>query len=232
MKSLLLAVCLGFAFAATAADKREARNVSGFDGLGVSAPIRVELKQGDAESLVVEGEESALAELETYVERGSLLLRQRSPGHVKYMDKVKAYVTMKEIRGISAAGSGDIFAGALRTGDVKLAVAGSGDLHIAELTAKRVHAAVAGSGDLTVAGRAEALEAGVAGSGDFHGGKLEAGEVNVGVAGSGSATVWARASLTAAVSGSGDLRYFGEPQIRKTAVRGSGSLRRMGADPS
>ena len=232
MKSLFFAVCLGFAFGATAADKREVRSVSGFDGLGVSAPVRVELKQGDTESLVVEGEESALAELETYVEGGSLQLRQRSRGHVKYMDKVKAYVTMKEIRGISAAGSGDIIAGVLRTGDVKLAVAGSGDLRIAELTAKRVHAAVAGSGDLTVAGHADALEAGVAGSGDFNGGKLEAGDVNVGVAGSGSATVWARTSLNAAVSGSGDLRYFGDPQIRKTAVRGSGSLRRMGADPS
>jgi hypothetical protein len=233
MKSIFFAICLGFAFAASAADKREVRNVSGFDGLGVSAPIRVELKQGDVESLVVEGDENALAELETYVERGSLLLRQRSPGHVKYMDKVKAYVTMQEIRGISAAGSGDIVAGALRTGNVKLAVAGSGDLRIQTLNAKAVSAAVAGSGNLVIAaGQADSLDAGVAGSGDLEAGKLDAGDVHAAVAGSGSATVSARTSLNAAVSGSGDLRYFGDPQVRKTAVRGSGSLRRMGANPS
>src|SRR5215204_2362752 len=117
MKPLFFAACLAIAFSASAANQRETREVSGFDGLAVSAPIRVELKQGDAESVVVEGEGSALAELETSVERGSLTLRQRSRGHVKHMDKVKAYVTMKDIRGISAAGSGDIFAGALRTGD-------------------------------------------------------------------------------------------------------------------
>ena len=232
MKTLLFAACLAAAFGAYAADKRETRDVSGFDGLGVSAPIRVELKQGDADSLVVEGEESALAQLETYVERGSLMLRQRSRGHVRYMDKVKAYVTMKDIRAISSSGAGDIRAGALRTGDVKLAVAGSGDLHIAELTAKMVHAAVAGSGDLTVAGRADSLEAGVAGSGDLKAGRLEVADAKVGVAGSGSASVWARASLHASVAGSGDLRYFGDPALRKTSVTGSGSLRRAGASPS
>jgi putative autotransporter adhesin-like protein len=233
MKRVLFAACLAVAFAASAADKRETRIVSGFDGLGVSAPIRVELKQGDAQSLVVEGDEGALAELETYVERGSLLLRQRNPGHVKYMNKVKAYVTMKDIRAISAAGAGDIIAGALRTGDLKIAVAGSGDVRIGSLDAKAVHAAVAGSGDLVVAaGRADSLEAGVAGSGDLDAGKLEAADVKVGVAGSGSASVWARASLSASVSGSGDVRYFGDPPVRKTAVRGSGSLRRMGANPS
>ena len=232
MKSLAFAACIALAFAANADDKRETRDVSAFDGLGVAAPIQVHLSQGDADSLVVQGEESALAELETYVEKGSLLIRQRSPGHVKYMDKVKAYVTMKEIRAVAVSGSGDVIAASLRTGDVKLAVSGSGDLRIAQITAKAIEAAVAGSGDLRMAGRADSISAAVAGSGDLQAGKLEAGDVKVTVAGSGSAFVWAKASLNAAVAGSGDVRYFGDPAIRKTAVRGSGSLRRAGADPS
>lgn len=232
MRTILAAACLA-ALAATAADKRETRAVGSFDGLGVAAPIRVELKQADADSLVVEGEESALAELETYVENNSLHIRVREQKRVPYMDKVKAYVTMKDVRAIAAAGSGDIVAGPLRTGDVKLAVAGSGDVKIAELTAKKVHAAVAGSGDLTVSGgKADALEAAVAGSGDLKAARLETADAHVSVAGSGSATVWARTSLRASVVGSGDLRYYGDPAERKTAVRGSGSLRRMGANPS
>jgi len=111
-------------------------------------------------------------------------------------------------------------------------VAGSGDLHVADLTAKRVHAAVAGSGNLDLAGRADALEAGIAGSGDLKAGKLEVADAKVGVAGSGSASVWARASLNASVAGSGDVRYFGDPAVRKTSVTGSGTLRRAGPDPS
>jgi hypothetical protein len=233
MRTVLALACLATAFSTSAADKRETRSVTGFDGLGVSAPIRVELKQGDAESLVLEGEESALAELEAYVENGSLLLRQRHPRHVKYMDKVKAYVTMKDVRAIAASGSGDIIAGVLRTGDVKLAVAGSGDLKIAGLTARKVEAAVAGSGGLTISGgKADSMEAAVAGSGDLKAGKLETADAHVTVAGSGSASVWARASLRAAVVGSGDLRYYGDPAQRQTSVRGSGSLRRMGPSPS
>ena len=232
MRTILAVACFA-ALAVSAADKRETRSVGSFDGLGVGAPIRVELKQGDTESLVVEGEESALAELETYVEKGSLLMRQRTQGHVKHMDKVKAYVTMKDIRAITAAGSGDIVAGALRTGDLKLAVAGSGDVRIAELTAKKVSAAVAGSGDLSVSGgTADSIEAAVAGSGDLKASKLEVADAHVTVAGSGSASVWARTKLKASVVGSGDLRYYGDPVERQTAVRGSGSLRRMGANPS
>ena len=232
MKRILVAACLA-ALSASAADKRETRDVGSFTALGVSAPIRVELKQGDSDSLVVEGEDSALAELETVVKEGALHVRQRSEGRVKHMDKVKAFVTMKEIRGIAASGSGDIIAGPLRGGEMKLAVAGSGDLKIAELNARKVNAAVAGSGGLKISGgRADAIEAAVAGSGDLKAGQFEAADVHASVAGSGSAWVWARSSLKASVVGSGDLRYYGDPPERSTAVRGSGSLRRMGANPS
>jgi hypothetical protein len=233
MKTVLLAACIAVALPAAAADQRETRTVGEFDGLGVSAPIRVELRQGEGNSLVVEGEESALAELETYVEKGSLHMRQRGQGRVKHLDKVKAFVTLKEVRAIAAAGSGDIIAGPLRGGEVKLAVAGSGDLRIAELNAHKVHAAVAGSGGLRISGgKADSIEAVVAGSGDLKAGELEAGNVQASVAGSGSAWVWARSSLKASVLGSGDLRYYGDPSERSTAVRGSGSLRRVGANPS
>ena len=61
------AVFMSLALAASAADRRETRAVPSFKAIGVSAPIRVELAQGDAESLIVEGDEDALAQLETFV---------------------------------------------------------------------------------------------------------------------------------------------------------------------
>src|SRR5471032_2380359 len=60
------------AFAAVAADRRETRPVTGFTGIALSAPINVELVQGDIESLVLEGDEAELAEIETVVEQGVL----------------------------------------------------------------------------------------------------------------------------------------------------------------
>lgn len=39
------------------------------------------------------------------------------------------------------------------------------------------------------------------------------------------------ASLHVSIAGSGDVRYYGDPQIRRSVV-GSGSVRRVGASPS
>ena len=228
--SMLAGLCL--AFAAAAADKRETRAVESFNGVGVSAPITVHLTQGDAESLVVEGDEAALAQLETIVENGSLKLRQKTPEHVRLMGKVKAYVTAREIRSLAIAGSGDIIAKALRTGDVKLAIAGSGDIRIESLMAAKVHASIGGSGDIVVAGKADSIDGSVAGSGDLRAGSLEVGDAKVAVAGSGDIVLWAKNSITASIVGSGDVRYYGEPSVRKTSVIGSGSCRSLGASPS
>ena len=232
MRLASFVACLSLAFAASAADKRETRDASGFQGIGVSAPITVLLTQGDTESLVVEGDDSALAELDTYVENGTLHLRQRTKEHVRLMGKVKAYVTAREIRTLAISGSGDIRATALRTGDVKLAIAGSGDIHVERLTAAKVVAAIGGSGDIVVAGTADSLDGSVAGSGDLRAGKLEVAEAKISIAGSGDVVLWARSSLTASIVGSGDVRYYGDPALRKTSVIGSGSFRRMGASPS
>ena len=227
---LMAAFIAGTAFAD---NKSETRAVEAFNGVGVSAPITVYLTQGDSQSLVLEGDEAALAQLETYVENGSLKLRQKTHEHVHLMGKVKAYVTAKEIRAIAIAGSGDVIARSLRTGDVKLAISGSGDIHIESLTAAKVHAAIGGSGDIVIAGgKAESIDGSVAGSGDLRAGNLEVADAKVAVAGSGDIVLWAKNSITASIVGSGDVRYYGEPAVRKTSVIGSGSFKNMGAAPS
>ena len=224
-------VCLSLAFAASAADKRETRAVGSFNAIGVSAPITVYLKQGDKESLEVEGDEDALAKLDTFVENGSLKFEQKTREHVRLMGKVKAYVTAREVRALAISGAGDIRSDALRTGDVKLAIAGSGDIRIAQLTAGKVEASIGGSGDITVAGKADSIQGSIGGSGDLRAGRLEVGEAKISVAGSGDATLWSRDAITASVVGSGDIRYYGDPKVR-TSIIGSGSVKRLGATGS
>src|SRR5258706_9830330 len=142
---VVMAACLTGA-ATFAADKRETRSTEPFTALGVSAPITVYLTQGDAHSLVIEGDEAVIAQLETVVENGALKLRQKTNEHVRSMGKVKAYVTMRDITSLAISGSGDIIATTLRTGDVRLAISGSGDIKIGTLTAGKVIAALSGSG--------------------------------------------------------------------------------------
>ena len=218
--------------AAGAADRRETRAVASFTAIGVSAPIRVELTQGDVESVVVEGDEAALAQLETFVENGALKLRQKTRERVPKMDRVKAFVTARSITELSISGSGDIRTPSLRAADLVLSISGSGDLHIATLAASKLDISVSGSGDVHVAGSADSMSASISGSGDLRAAKLQAGDVQVSIAGSGAATLWARNNLSARIAGSGDLRYYGDPAVVHTSVAGSGSVKRVGSTPS
>jgi Putative auto-transporter adhesin, head GIN domain len=219
------------AFAATAADRRETRPVSGFTGIALSAPINVDLVQGDAESLVLEGDESALAEIETVVEQGVLKIRTRSQFTFWGMSKVRAHVGAKTIDSLRIDGSGDINAAQLRSTGLKVAVGGSGDVRIGTLDASTLQVSVAGSGDVQVGGKVNTVSTSIAGSGDVKAGKLESQDAKVTIAGSGDVAVWAKQSLIVKIAGSGDVRYYGDPAVTKT-IMGSGSLRRAGASPS
>jgi hypothetical protein len=219
------------AFAAMAADRRETRPVSGFTGIALSAPINVELVQGDTESLVLEGDEAALAEIETVVESGVLKIRTKSRFFSWGLSKVRARVGAKTVDTLRIEGSGDINALQLSSTGLKIAISGSGDVRIGTLAASNLEVSVAGSGDVVVGGKTDTVSTSIAGSGDVKAGKLEAREAKVTIAGSGDVALWAKDSLNVKIVGSGDVRYYGDPAVTKT-IMGSGSLRRAGASPS
>jgi hypothetical protein len=220
------------AFAALAADRSETRPVSGFTGIALAAPIKVDLVQGDSESLVLDGDEAALAEIETVVEQGVLKIRTKARFTSSWGNwKVRARVGAKAIDSLKIAGSGDIIAVQLRSPDLKVAVGGSGDVRIGTLAATNLDVTVAGSGDVIVGGKADAISTSIAGSGDVKAEKLESRQAKVTIAGSGDVAVWAKESLNVKIVGSGDVRYYGDPAITRT-IMGSGSIRRAGASPS
>lgn len=218
-------------FTALGADKRETRAVSGFHAIGLAAPIHVDVVQGDSEGLVLEGDEAALAELETVVEQGVLKIRTRSHHEPRGMQKVRARVSARTVEALRSAGSGDIDAETLRSGDLQIGIAGSGDIRIGALSASSLDVSIAGSGNVTVAGTVATVSTSIAGSGDLKAAKLETRAAKVKIAGSGDAAVWAKQSVDVKIMGSGDVVYYGDPAVERT-ILGSGSVRRAGASPS
>ena len=194
----------------------ETREATGFSALSLAAPIRVDLILGDRESVVLEGAEALLAQIETTVEKGALRIRRKpgphawSPGWNQ--NEVRARVTARRIDAVAIAGSGDIVA--------------------PQLTGSSLAISIVGSGDVTIGGGKVAnLAVDIAGSGDVRAGRLDADSVAISISGSGDATVWARQSLSVHVAGSGDVKFYGDPAVSKR-VAGSGEVRRLGAAPS
>ena len=108
----------------------------------------------------------------------------------------------------------------------QIGLSGSSDAKVTGVSGDHFKATVSGSADLTVAGTTDRLEASVSGSGTLNLFELEAQHVNVRVSGSGDANVAVHQSLEAKVTGSGDVRYRGDPPRTSTSVSGSGTVSR------
>jgi hypothetical protein len=64
----------------------------------------------------------------------------------------------------------------------------------------------------------------VSGSGAFAGREFQTADATVSISGSGEAIIWATERLDAQVSGSGLVRYVGNPGQLSTDISGSGSV--------
>lgn len=113
----------------------------------------------------------------------------------------------------SLNGSGDMVLNAVLVEDVDFRLNGSGDLEAHSITAGKVDASLTGSGDIKLSGSCDRAILTLNNSGDLSARKLQARDVTATVIGSGEIICNAQNTLTAKVSGSGSIRYKGDPQL-------------------
>ena len=106
----------------------------------------------------------------------------------------------------------------------KITFSGSGEVHLVGVRNDRIELVLNGSGQIHAAGETRSLTAQLSGSGDLNLKGLHAGRARVTVSGSGSADVYAVEELDAAISGSGDVTYYGNPVVVHRRVSGSGAI--------
>jgi hypothetical protein len=229
-----LAAALLFTAAAgvSAADTRETPAVSGFSGIRLAVPARMEIVQGDTESVVLEGASEDLARIETVVENGVLHFRTRERNvSWNWKPKIRISVNAKRLESLAISGAGHIEAKSVRAPAMKLSISGSGDIRIPQLDTDKADVSISGSGDIRVGGRAASLTTHISGSGDVKAERLETRQATVSISGSGEVAVWTRESLQVRIAGAGDVRYYGDPTVEKR-IAGAGSVKRAGAAPT
>ena len=105
------------------------------------------------------------------------------------------------------------------------AVSGSGSVVVNNLLCDKMSGKVSGSGSLTLTGEAKAADLSVAGSGEVHSFDFKVGKAKIGVSGSGNVNIQAIESLAVKQSGSGNVRYRGNPRSVKMDISGSGTVK-------
>jgi len=204
----------------------ESREVRGFDRISLTSSGEVILTQGDRESLTVETDDNVMQYVKTEVEGGTLTLGTRT-GVVVSPTKLIFTLTVKDLDGMTATGSGDIVVERFDTDRLEIKTTGSGDVRIDALAAEEITVQITGSGGVDLAGQVSAQEATVSGSGKYQAGDLRSETATVKTTGSGGATVWVTESLDARTTGSGSIDYYGTPTVDVSST-GSGTVKGLG----
>lgn len=200
------------------------RQVGDFDELGVSGSFDVFLVKGEEGKVIVNVEQNLEPYLVTEVQNGTLKVKWKKGTNVRTTKSTKVTVHFEDLSGVALSGSGDIISkDMISTDEMDIAVAGSGDIRL-EIDAMESKAAISGSGDIELSGSSKSFEAAVAGSGDIEAYDLKSDEAELKISGSGTIHANVANELVARVSGSGNIKYKGNPRIEDVKVSGSGNV--------
>lgn len=210
----------------------ETRAVEGFDIDRVILRGSDELKIsfGDANRLLVKGDENDLDKEPFYVRGRTLVLGYTDNG--RKVRGIKYLLEVERLEHIELQGSGAIWVEPMETDDVGVALEGSGAIRLHAVKAEELELSLAGSGNIQLAESAtEKLQVELAGSGDIDLGKISAKRMGVEVGGSGDITGTSESEegmveeLDIALAGSGDIELSNLPARKvEIGIAGSGDV--------
>lgn len=229
----------------------ETRPVSGVTRVELATFGTVIIDIGQNESLRIEAEDNLLKYFDTAVQAGTLRIKT-SPSNLNLRPTKPVYyfLTVKSLKQVSIAGSGDIQVPDLETTDFGIEIGGSGDVSLADLTADWFEIDIGGSGDVTTE-RVDVskFRVRINGSGDITLGELNADELTLNVNGSGNLRIedgkvvdqnidingsgnfqaenLASKNANILIGGSGDITLW-VSEVLDVEVHGSGNVRYYG----
>lgn len=198
---LLLAGCGVLGVEGNGKPKTEVRTVPAFREIDIVGPISVDISLGEPR-VELSGDDNLLPLVETEVSGDRLALGPKK--NVRPNLPLAARIAVAQLTGVHATGSGTITLHAVHGDRLALGVTGSATIR----------------GDGTV----HQLAVEVVGSGDVHADQIAAERASVGISGSGNVDLAVSQSLDARITGSGDVRYRGDPPEIKQNVTGSGKV--------
>lgn len=211
--------------------------IDDFQGIVVNGAYQVFIKQGNRQSVKIEGDESVVNKVSTKVNNGIWSIQQAgrkknscgNNGLKNYNvnnKSLKIHITMPKLTYIALNGQGKVSTqNNFKVKNLDLKLFGGGKMRLG-LNANSIESSLCGSGKLVLNGTAKHLESKVTGSGDVDAEDMQVENVHVSVAGSGDVNVHATEYLKAQVAGSGSVYYKGSPNIHKK-VSGSGSISKI-----
>lgn len=200
----------------------ENRDVSGFNAVEFNTFGKLNIMQGDVESLNISGPDNLVPEIRTTVRNGTLVIDTReglTVRPVRLENPLTFTLVVKELTALDVSGLGEVQIEPLSTPRILYNMSGAGSIVQNQLSAEEVNIDLSGLGGIELSGQAIQGSIEISGAGSVDAANLQLNTATVNLSGLGGATVWVTDQLSGSISGAGGVSYYGNPQ---TSVESSG----------
>jgi len=209
----------------------ENRDVSGFTGIDFSTIGKVNIMQGDKESLNISGPDNLVPEITTTVTNGTLIIKTKENITISPLrsdNPLVFTIVVKDLTSLNISGAGDVQIETLSTPSLDLNLSGAGNVQQNQITTNNINITLSGLGGITISGQATQAKIDISGAGNVNASDLKIQTANITISGLGGATVWVTDQLTGTISGAGNVSYYGSPQTN-TNTSGLGNFKSLGS---
>jgi hypothetical protein len=209
----------------------ENRDVSGYTAINFSTFGKVNIVQGDTESLNISGPDNLVPEITTTVSNGTLTIKNKENFSVTSLNAENILtftIVVKDLTSLLISGAGDVQVETLSTPSMDMTMSGAGSVQMNQLTTQNLNVKLSGAGNLVISGSAPQATINISGAGGVNAPDLQIQTANVTISGLGSATVWVTGQLTGTISGAGSVSYYGTPQTNTNST-GLGQFKSLGS---
>jgi hypothetical protein len=198
--------------------------IASFSHIHLKNSANIYVEQGETQRITAKGTPNVLQLLNTKVKDNTWDVEFDKC--IQSLKDFELHIVVPELKSIAVYGSGDVIAdkNTFQTNNLELAIKGSGNIAM-DVDVKSVSVSIMGSGDVRIKGKTKDQQIAISGSGDVNASGLKSDNCDVSIKGSGDVKVHVKEKLTAAISGSGDIKYKGKPENISTDIKGSGEVK-------
>ena len=199
-------------------DETQTRHVSGFNAIKVSTGIDLYLTMGNTEEVEVIAEDDIIDDLITEVEGGTLKIYMKRRNNWfnwgSGNQTRKVYVTVKELKELSASAGSDVESTNTLEGEsLEVSCSSGSDLKI-EVFYKNLSVDTSSGSDAKLRGKVKTLRVDASSGSDIKAGDLESVICYANASSGSDITVSVSSELYANASSGSDINYHGNPDIR------------------
>jgi hypothetical protein len=208
----------------------ENRDVSGFTAIEFSTFGKVNIIQGDKESLNISGPDNLVPEISTTVSNGTLIIKTTNNITVPTLsteNMLTFTIVVKELTSLNVSGFGDVQIETLTTPSMNIDMSGAGKIVQNQISTPKLAINLSGAGSIDASGEATQATIDLSGAGNINAPDLKIQTASVTISGLGGATLWVTDQLTGNISGAGSVSYYGNPQTN-TNSSGLGKFNSLG----